>query len=223
MNEIILSADIRNTLRATRTKNKMKGTDICKALGKHSSFISHIENGVVKTIEYEDLKNIFRYILQIDGDELDEYTDEFISKQSRNEQSNNLKKHNEEPDYQKNYEDRQEEELQMLNKIFWYMEDDRTNFPPEYEDCEEDDTFEDVEKHHSTFIELWLNSDIEIFNKYCDLMRLPLHKLNPVQFQKLIDRANELLEYEYVFESGENSKTQKYPHFRVKYKEKAPE
>jgi hypothetical protein len=68
-----------------------------------------------------------------------------------------------------------------------------------------------------------LDSEIEIYEKFHELMRLPLQKLNPVQFQELIDYANNLLEYEYVFESGENSKTQKYPHYRVKYKEKLPE
>lgn len=73
MDEVKLSDHIRNTIRTERVKHKKTGKEICDALGKHPSFISHIENDVVKTVELKDLRTIFRYILEIDNDELDNY------------------------------------------------------------------------------------------------------------------------------------------------------
>ena len=75
-----------------------------------------------------------------------------------------------------------------------------------------------VDKFLTTLTHLMLESEIEVFNKFITLMGLPLFKLNPLQFQELINKANDLLDYEYVFDSGEESKTQKYPHYRIRYK-----
>lgn len=213
---VILNDFIRQQIKTERTKRKINGVKFSQeVLGKSDGYLSHIEKGVIKKIQPSVLEKIFSNMLNISGNDLAEYLNKLLN-QSDNSEINKKNM----PDYQKLYEDRQEEIIEKLKEIFWFIEDDLSNYPPDYEDCEEDDHFESVEKHLTTFIELWLNSDIEIFHQYCNLMRLPLHKLNPVQFQRLVEVANELLEYEYVFESGENSKTQKYPHFRTKYKEK---
>jgi len=204
MNEIKLTDHIRNSLRAARTNNKTKGSDICKALKKHPSFISHIENGVVKTVEFEDLKNILGFILKIDGEQLDSQIDGLIG--NKNAQLNNVEKSNEDPDYEKLSEDRQEEIIEQLQDIVEMISEDISSIYPydyeDYEDCEEDPAFETNEKFLTTFISIMSVDEIEIINKFYALMSLPLQKLNPVQFQELINKASDLLEYEYVFESG---------------------
>ena len=223
MSEIKLSDHIRNSLREARTSRKIKGATICKSLEKHPSFISHIENGVVKTVDSEDLKDVFRYILEIDDEHLDKYIDELINTVNRKAPTRSSQP----PDYQKLYEERQEEQIEMLHEIVQQIQEEMSYYPPDYEDCEEEPIFEDTDKFLTTLINLMLDSESEILRKFYSLMKLPLFKLNPVQFQELIDYAENLLEYEYVFESGEREsyKTQstpKYPHYRVKYKETTP-
>jgi transcriptional regulator with XRE-family HTH domain len=219
MSEIKLSDHIRDSLRTERLKNKIKGTDICKLLDKHQSFVSHIENHIVKSVQYDDLKKIFGFILQIEDPQLSKYLDELIKidDTEKPNQKNTIKK-NEEPNYQKLYEDRQEEQLEKLQDIVEIFRDEMSYYPPDYDDCEDDNIFETVDKFLTTYIDIMLNSESEISQSFYNFMKLPLQKLNPVQFHKLIDYANNLLEYEYVFESGQNSKTQKYPHYRARYK-----
>jgi hypothetical protein len=127
-----------------------------------------------------------------------------------------------EPDLQRLYENRQLELLSKLKEVFNLIKDDIcANYPDDHEDCEENYEYARIEKFLTTFLNIILseNCEVEVFTKFFKLMGLPLFKLNPVQFQKLINYADDLLEYEYVFEGGEKSKTQKYPHYRVKYKE----
>lgn len=220
MTEIKLTDHIRNTIRTIRITNKKSGKEICAALNKHPSFISHIENDVVKTIPINDLKNILRYILNISDNELDKYINNLIDYSTNSVQQNQTKKTGSynDPDYQKEYEEMQDELLEKLKDVVDMIEQDISCFPPEYEDCKDDPLFNFQYKFLTTLTRLILDEEDEITRKFYQLLNLPLHKLNPVQFQKLIDYADSLLEYEYVYESEKDSKTQKYPHHRVKYK-----
>jgi transcriptional regulator with XRE-family HTH domain len=212
---------------------------LSEKIGKSSSYISSIENGLYKTdyiMAYKILKELriktsedtileFLQNLGIEVPTVTGMPDSVLFNYpnqlgSKDENIDAAKKR--EPSYQKLYENRQEELIQKLKEVMCQIKDDLyLNYPSEYEDCEEDYEFERIEKFLTTFINIMLgeNCEVEVFNKFYSLMGLPLFKLNPVQFQKLIDYTNNLLEYEYVFESGEKSKTQKYPHYRVKYKE----
>lgn len=221
MNEIKLTDHIRNSLRTARKNNKIKGIDICKALGKHPSFISHIENDVVKTVELDDLKNILNYIFQIDGDKLDDYIDKLINTSSdKTTPDSSYDRRNSSlgrtTDFQQMFEDSKNRRLEELEGIIDLFREDIANYPS-YDQCEKNDDFETADKFLTTFTNLMLKSERETSDKFYDLMKLPLFKLNPVQFQELIDCAKGLLEYEYVFDSGK-SKTIKYPHFEVKYR-----
>ncbi|WP_019850653.1 helix-turn-helix transcriptional regulator [Desulfitobacterium sp. PCE1] len=79
MNELAITDHIRNVIKNERKKNKIIGTKLGKEIGKSESYISHIENGNIKTIDYEDLKAIFQYILKIDQQQLSDYLEELIS------------------------------------------------------------------------------------------------------------------------------------------------
>lgn len=213
---------------------------LSEKIGKSSSYISSIENGLYKTdyiMAYkilkelriktsndtiiEFLKNLGIEVPTINGmpnSIFFDYSKQFESKKINSDTA----KKREEPNFQKLYDKRKEELIVKLREVFYQIEDDlHSHYPSDYEDCEKDFEFGRIEKFLTTFINIMLgeNCEVELFSKFHDLIGLPLFKLNPVQFQKLIDYANDLLEYEYVFEHGTKSKIQKYPHYRVKYKE----
>jgi len=195
---------------------------LSEMIGKSSSYISSIEKGLYKP-DYQTAYKILKE-LKVENSKVLMLLRDFgvTASKNRNESSTDLNpsKNSEKPNYQKLYEDRQNEVIEQLIDVLDQIKDDISNYPSDYDACEGDTSFEPVDKFLTTFISIMLHSEIEIFNKFHELMRLPLHKLNPIQFQKVIDCASNLIEYEYVFESGESSKTQKYPHHRVKYKEK---
>lgn len=206
---------------------------LSEKVGKSSSYISSIENGHYKPdykMAYDILKELrieipphkILWFLESLGIEVPSKSDMlFVNRDQQIAIEFKADKNSKiEPNYQKLYEDRQEEVIERLQSIIEQIQDDMDNYPCDYEDCEDDDIFEPMDKFLTTFTTIMLDSEIEIYNKFHQLMELPLQKLNPVQFQELIDFVSNILEYEYVFESGENSKTQKYPHYRAKFKEK---
>ncbi|MDO0823084.1 helix-turn-helix domain-containing protein [Desulfosporosinus nitroreducens] len=208
---------------------------LSEKVGKSSSYISSIEKGLYKLdfsmayrilteLRIENSSDSILEVLSNFGFEAPVIpgTDSIFFHHDLGGKSTELSasKNSEEPDYQKSYEDRQKDVIVQLRNITEQIIDDLSSYPLNYNYCSEDSVFETEEKFITTFTSIMLSNEMELFNKFHKLMELPLHKLNPLQFQKLIDCASDLLEYEYVFESGENSKTQKYPHYRVKYKEK---
>lgn len=213
---------------------------LSEKIGKSSSYISSIENGLYKT-DYimaskilkelrvntsqdtilEFLQNLGIEVPAITGMPNSIFFDYPKQLESKENKFDAIRK-KDEPDLQILYENRQIELLGKLKEVFNLIKDDIcSTYPSDHEDCEENYEYERIEKFLTTFINIMLgeNCEVEVFTKFYNLIGLPLFKLNPVQFQKLIDYANDLLEYEYVFEDGEKSKTQKYPHYRVKYKE----
>jgi len=207
---------------------------LSEKVGKSSSYISSIEKGLYKPDDIMALKILKELRIEIPngsipgflhnhGIEVRPYFGTSLSSPSVIYAIENSTKKKVKPSNYQNhklYKERQEEVIELLNNVIEQIEDDISNYPSEYGDCENDSIFESTDKFLTTFTGIMLDSEIEIYNKFYELMNLPLQKLNPVQFQNIIDYVSNIIEYEYVFESGEKSKTQKYPHHRVKYKNK---
>ena len=78
---IILTENIRNTIKNERKKHKLTGIKLSEKLGKSPGYISHIEKGVIKKIERKDLENLLKHILNIEGDELENYINNLLQMQ----------------------------------------------------------------------------------------------------------------------------------------------
>lgn len=93
---IILNKYIRDRIRRERKTRKINGVIFSKEkLDKSGSYISHLENGIINKIEREDLEKIFRNILNIAEDELEEYIDNLLKESE--ESSNTIGTDSEEP------------------------------------------------------------------------------------------------------------------------------
>lgn len=75
---IILTENIRNTIKSERKKRKIPGIKLSEELGKSPGYVSHIEKGVIKKIKYEELEKLLKRILNIEGDELKNYIDNLL-------------------------------------------------------------------------------------------------------------------------------------------------
>ncbi|PNT94167.1 helix-turn-helix domain-containing protein [Clostridium thermosuccinogenes] len=78
---IILTENIRNTIKNERKKHKIPGIKLSEKLGKSPGYVSHIEKGVIKKIEREDLENLFKHILNINNEELKNYINNLLQMQ----------------------------------------------------------------------------------------------------------------------------------------------
>lgn len=66
MPNIKLTENLRNTIRDLRKEKKKRGDELSKEIGKGSAYISQIENGKIKEIDFDLLDNIFRKITDLD-------------------------------------------------------------------------------------------------------------------------------------------------------------
>jgi len=80
-NYIMLTEHIRNIIKNERKKHKITGIKLSEKLGKSPGYISHIEKGVIKKIERQELENLFKKILNIEGDELKNYINNLLQMQ----------------------------------------------------------------------------------------------------------------------------------------------
>jgi len=83
---IILTENIRNTIKNERKKHKLTGIKLSEKLGKSPGYISHIEKGVIKKIERQELENLFKKILNIEGDELKNYINNLLQMQKNDDE-----------------------------------------------------------------------------------------------------------------------------------------
>lgn len=60
-----LTENLRQTIRTLRKKKKKRGDELSKELGKGASYISQIENGKIKEIDFELLNRIFHKITDL--------------------------------------------------------------------------------------------------------------------------------------------------------------
>lgn len=65
MPSIELTENLRQTIRDLRKKRKKRGDDLSRELGKGASYISQIENGKIKEIDFELLNEIFLKITDL--------------------------------------------------------------------------------------------------------------------------------------------------------------
>lgn len=69
MPSIELTENLRTTIRDLRKKKKKRGDELSKELGKGASYISQIENGKIKEIDFNLLDEIFHRITDLPGKE----------------------------------------------------------------------------------------------------------------------------------------------------------
>ena len=80
-NYIMLTEHIRNIIKNERKKHKITGIKLSEKLGKSPGYISHIEKGVIKKIERQELENLFKHILNINNEELKNYINNLLQMQ----------------------------------------------------------------------------------------------------------------------------------------------
>lgn len=105
MPNIELTENLRSTIRDLRKSKKKRGDELSKELGKGASYISQIENGKIKEIDFSMLNKIFRKITDLPKDEYANYMNDLIDKSITHMTKDELK--HEEWMHQFNYEIRQ--------------------------------------------------------------------------------------------------------------------
>lgn len=78
MPNIELTETLRTTIRTLRKEKKKRGDELSRELGKGASYISQIENGKIKEIDFDLLDNILRRITDLRGDDYSKYISNII-------------------------------------------------------------------------------------------------------------------------------------------------
>ena len=78
MPTIELTENLRSTIRTLRKSKKKRGDELSKELGKGASYISQVENGKIKEMDFSLLNKIFRKITDLSDDEYIKFIDDLI-------------------------------------------------------------------------------------------------------------------------------------------------
>lgn len=78
MPSIELTDNLRQTIRDLRKDKKKRGDELSKELGKGASYISQIENGKIKEIDFDLLDNIFRKITDLPEKQYNDFLDNLL-------------------------------------------------------------------------------------------------------------------------------------------------
>lgn len=78
MPSIELTENLRNTIKDLRKKKKKRGDDLSKEIGKGASYISQIENGKIKEIDFDLLDEIFHKITDLPENEYNEFINSLL-------------------------------------------------------------------------------------------------------------------------------------------------
>lgn len=105
MPNIELTENLRTTIRDLRKSKKKRGDELSKELGKGASYISQIENGKIKEIDFSLLNKIFQKITDLSKDDYAKYMNNIIDNSITHMSKEELK--HEEWLHQFNYEIRQ--------------------------------------------------------------------------------------------------------------------
>lgn len=73
-----LTENLRQTIRDLRKKKKKRGDELSKELGKGASYISQIENGKIKEIDFELLSEIFHKITDLPENEYNNFLNKLL-------------------------------------------------------------------------------------------------------------------------------------------------
>ncbi|SCY87641.1 helix-turn-helix domain-containing protein [Alkaliphilus peptidifermentans] len=75
MAKVNVTKELAEKIKELRLKNKVKAIDLAEHIKKSPAFISRLENADIKTIDYEELINIFKLISK--GEDLEKLLDRF--------------------------------------------------------------------------------------------------------------------------------------------------
>lgn len=73
-----LTENLRQTIRDLRKKKKKRGDELSKELGKGASYMSQIENGKIKEIDFELLSEIFHKITDLPENEYNNFLNKLL-------------------------------------------------------------------------------------------------------------------------------------------------
>ncbi|MCM1162000.1 MAG: helix-turn-helix domain-containing protein [Roseburia sp.] len=73
-----LTENLRQTIRDLRKKKKKRGDELSKELGKGASYISQIENGKIKEIDFDLLSEIFHKITDLPENEYNNFLNKLL-------------------------------------------------------------------------------------------------------------------------------------------------
>lgn len=79
MPNIELTETLRTTIKELRKDQKKRGDELSKEIGKGAAYISQIENGKIKEIDFELLNDIFHRITDLSGEEYDNFLDNLLN------------------------------------------------------------------------------------------------------------------------------------------------
>ena len=75
MPKVVVDKQLSDTLKSMRLERKIQAKELAEKWGKTASYVSKLENGVVKSIEYRELITYLRIVV---GKSSDEYIDELV-------------------------------------------------------------------------------------------------------------------------------------------------
>lgn len=79
MPSIELTETLRSKIKELRKNKKKRGDDLSRELGKGASYISQLENGKIKEIDFDLLDSIFRKITDLSESQYNEFLDNLLN------------------------------------------------------------------------------------------------------------------------------------------------
>lgn len=79
MPNIELTEHLRSTLKDLRKQKKKRGDELSREIGKGASYISQIENGKIKEIDFELLNEIFHKVIDLPETQYNEFIDSLLN------------------------------------------------------------------------------------------------------------------------------------------------
>lgn len=78
MPNIDLTEKLRSTIKELRKTKKKRGDELSREIGKGAAYISQLENGKIKEIDFDLLNDIFHRITDLSGEEYQKFLDELL-------------------------------------------------------------------------------------------------------------------------------------------------
>lgn len=79
MPNIELTENLRSTIKEYRKKKNKRSDDLSKEIGKGASYISQVENGKIKEIDFDLLNNIFHKIIDLSESQYNEFIESLLN------------------------------------------------------------------------------------------------------------------------------------------------
>ena len=82
MPSLKLTENLRHTIRDLRKEKKKRGDELSKEIGKGASYISQIENGKIKEIDFDLLNEIFHKITDLSDKQYEDFMNKLLDETS---------------------------------------------------------------------------------------------------------------------------------------------